>query len=117
MLEIHIDRSNPAALHVQVAGEIRRAIAAGEAQPGERLPCAVDFATYLSVNKNTVLRAFRLLRDEGLLELTKGRGGVKVVGTPQRGKVLARVQDLLAFADGYGYRRQDVVDMIQSQSY
>jgi GntR family transcriptional regulator len=115
MLKIHLDRSDAAALHVQVAAEIRQAISTGEATPGERLPSAVDFATYLNVNRNTVLRAFRLLRDEGLLELTKGRGGVRVVGTPERGTVLARVQDLLAFADGFGYRRQDVVDMIQSQ--
>jgi len=115
MLEIHLDRSNQAALHVQVAAEIRQAIAAGEAKPGERLPSASAFATYLEVNKNTVLRAFRLLRDEGLLELTKGRGGVKVVGTPERGKVLARVQDMLAFADSFGYRQQDVIEMIQSQ--
>jgi GntR family transcriptional regulator len=100
---------------VQVAAEIRRAIASGEAAPGERLPSAIDFATYLGVNKNTVLRAFRLLRDEGLLELTKGRGGVKVVGTPERGKVLTRVQDLLTFADGFGYRSQDVIEMIQAQ--
>jgi DNA-binding transcriptional regulator YhcF (GntR family) len=115
MMEIHLDRSDPEALHVQVAAEIRKAIAGGEAKPGERLPSALDFATYLEVNRNTVLRAFRLLRDEGLLELTKGRGGVKVVGTPERGKVLTRVQDLLTFAGGFGYRQQDVIEMIQSQ--
>jgi hypothetical protein len=40
---------------------------------------------------------------------------VKVVGTPERGKLLARVQDMLAFADGFGHRRQDVIEMIQSQ--
>jgi GntR family transcriptional regulator len=116
MLDIHLNRSEPAALHVQVAAEIRQAIALGEAAPGERLPSALDFATYLDVNRNTVLRAFRLLRDEGLLELTKGRGGVKVVGTPERSKVLARVQDLLAFADGFGYRGQDIIEMIQAQA-
>ena len=50
-------------LYEQVAGEIRRAIADGEAKPGERLPLAKDLATVLGVNTNTVLH---VLRDEGL---------------------------------------------------
>ena len=60
--------ADPTDLHEQVAAEIRRAIADGEAKPGERLPPAKDLAAMLGVNTNTVLRALRLLRDEGLLE-------------------------------------------------
>jgi GntR family transcriptional regulator len=51
----------------QVAAEIRRAIAQGEVRPGERLPPAKDLAAVLGVNANTVLRALRQLREEGLL--------------------------------------------------
>ena len=53
---------------------MRRAIAEGEAAPGERLPWANDLATVLGVNKNTVLRAIRLLRDEGLLGVQARQG-------------------------------------------
>jgi GntR family transcriptional regulator len=116
MLEIHLDRSDPAALHVQVASEIRSAIAAGEAKPGERLPSAIDFATYLKVNRNTVLRAFRLLRDEGLLELTKGRGGVRVVGTPARSAVLGKLDEMLLYANRYGYKPEDIAEMIHAKA-
>ena len=87
MLDVNVDRDAPVALHDQVAAEIRRAIAEGEAKPGDRLPPAVDFATVLGVNKNTVIRAFRMLRDEGILDFTRGRG-VRVVGTPERSAVL-----------------------------
>jgi GntR family transcriptional regulator len=52
----------------EVAAEIRRAIADGEAKPGERLPPAGDLAAVLGVNRNTDLRALRILRDEGLLD-------------------------------------------------
>src|ERR1700748_1809903 len=97
MLEVKVDRSEDVALHDQVAAEIRRAIAEGEARPGERLPLAKDLAAVLGVNKNTVLRALHMLRDEGLLEFRRGRG-ITVAGTPQRGAVLARARDLLEFA-------------------
>ena len=60
-----IDRSDPTALHVQVAAAIRRAIADGEAGPGDRIPQVRDLATVLGVNKNTVLRALHLLRERG----------------------------------------------------
>lgn len=115
MLSITLDRSDPSALHVQVAAEIRRAIASGEARTGDRLPPARDFATYLAVNRNTVLRAFRMLRDEGLLDFTRGRGA-RVVGSPERGRVLYHVQELLSFAGGLGYRPEDVISMIQTRT-
>ena len=95
-----IDRADPTYLHLQVAAEIRRAIEQGEAKPGERIPQAKDLAAVLGVNTNTVLRALRLLRDEGLLELGRGRG-IVVAGTPERGAVLTKLQELVEVAFGY----------------
>ena len=83
MLRVSINRSEPVLLHDQVAAEIRRAIAEGEAGPGERLPLARDIAAILGVNKNTVLRAMHILRDEGLLEFSRGRG-ITVAGSSQQ---------------------------------
>jgi|SRR5665213_3536072 len=100
-------------LHDQVAAEIRRAIAEVEAAQGERLPPAVDLATVMGVNKNTVIRALHVLRGEGLLDFTRGRG-VRVVGTPQRGAVLTRINELLAFARTQGYRQAEVAALIQA---
>lgn len=113
MLNVQIDRSDPASLHDQVAGEIRRSIAAGEAQPGERLPPARDIAAVLGVNRNTVLRALRQLRDEGLLEFRRGQG-VRVVGTPAKGELITRARELLTLAARHGYRRDDLLNLIRS---
>jgi GntR family transcriptional regulator len=112
MQEGKIDRDSSIGLHEQVAAEIRRAIADGEAKPGERLPPAVDLAAVLGVNRNTVLRALRILRDEGLLEFRRGRG-VTVAGTPESGAVIAQVRELLAFARSRGYRADEVVEIIE----
>jgi GntR family transcriptional regulator len=113
MLEVNVDREAPVALHDQVAAEIRRAIAEGEAVPGDRLPPAVDFATVLGVNKNTVIRAFRMLRDEGILDFTRGRG-VRIVGTPERSAVLVRLGEMLDYAKRLGYQPEDVISLIRS---
>lgn len=111
MLEVRVDRDEPTALHEQVAAEIRRAIADGEAHPGERLPPARDLAAVLGVNANTVFRALRMLRDEGLLEFRRGHG-VTVAGSPERGAVVARARDLITFARQHGFRRDELVEMI-----
>jgi len=112
MIGVKIDRGEPTDLFEQVAAEIRRAIADGEAKAGERLPPARDLAAVLEVNTNTVLRALRLLREEGLLEFRRGRG-VTVAGTAESGAVIAEVRELLAFARSRGYRPDEVVEMIQ----
>jgi GntR family transcriptional regulator len=113
MIGVKIDRGEPTELHLQVAAEIRRAIADGEAAPGERLPPARDLAAVLGVNTNTVLRALRDLRDEGLLEFRRGRG-IPVAGTPERGAVVARARELVGFAREQGYRVDELVQIIES---
>jgi GntR family transcriptional regulator len=112
MLDVKIDRNDPALLHDQVAAQIRRAIADGEARPGERLPPARHLAAVMQVNTNTVLRALRLLRDEGLLELRPGRG-IRVSGTPQRGALLAKAIELVQLSRESGYDRAELLEMIQ----
>jgi GntR family transcriptional regulator len=115
MRRLAIDRSDPTLLHDQVAAQIRRAIADGEARPGERLPPARDFAAVMGVNTNTVLRAMRLLRDEGLLEFRRGHG-IRVAGTPQRGAVIDRARELVSFAREQGYQRDELVRIIEQVS-
>jgi GntR family transcriptional regulator len=112
MFDVNLDRAGPAALHDQVAAQIRRAIADGEAAPGERLPLAKDTAAVLGVNKNTVLRALHVLRDEGLLEFRRGRS-ITVVGTPRRGTVLTQVRNLMEFARQHGHERSEIIQMIK----
>jgi GntR family transcriptional regulator len=108
-----IDRSDLTPLHYQVAAQIRRAITDGEAKPGERLPPARDLAAVMAVNTNTVLRALRALRDEGLLEFRRGLG-VRVSGTPQRSAVIARTRELVNFARQQGYPPEELISIIQS---
>jgi GntR family transcriptional regulator len=113
MFTVKVDQADPTNLHAQVAAEIRRAIADGEARPGERLPPAKDLAAVIGVNTNTVLRALRTLRDEGLLEFRRGRG-ITVTGQAERGAVVARARDLIDFARHHGYERAELIRIIES---
>jgi GntR family transcriptional regulator len=108
-----IDRGDPTLLHEQVAAEIRRAIADGEAGPGERLPPARDLAQVLGVNANTVLRALRQLRDEGLVEFRRGHGITVAGRAPARSAVVTRARELLQFARHQGYQPEELIQIIQ----
>jgi GntR family transcriptional regulator len=112
MFDVKVNRDDSALLHDQVAAQIRRAIADGEAKPGERLPPARHLAAVMHVNTNTVLRALRILRDEGLLELRQGHG-IRVTGTPERGALISKATELVQLARTGGYSRTELLDIIE----
>ncbi|MCB1274059.1 MAG: GntR family transcriptional regulator [Leucobacter sp.] len=71
---IRVDAAKDRPIYVQIADSVRADIAAGRLVTGERLPPAGEIAAGLGVNKHTVLHAYQSLRDEGLIELRRGRG-------------------------------------------
>lgn len=77
-----VDPSSPQPLYEQLAGRVRHAVATHELATGEKLPSAKELATSLDVNLHTVLRAYQQLRDEGLIELRRGRGAVVIADEP-----------------------------------
>lgn len=113
MFTVNIDHLDSTTLHDQVAGAIRKAIADGEAKPGERLPPARDLAAVLDVNSNTVLRALRELRDEGILEFRRGRGVTVTGNAPGRSAVVTSVKETLKTARRHGYRPNDIIAIIE----
>ena len=113
MIARKLDHLSPTPLFEQTAAEIRRAIAEGEASPGERLPPARDLAAVLGVNTNTVLRALRALRDEGLVEFRRGRG-ITVIGTPEQSAVIDGARELVRLARRHGYRLEELIQVIQT---
>lgn len=110
---LRIDPTSIEPLFVQLAGQVRAAVARGEVTVGERLPGARELATSLDINLHTVLRAYQDLRDEGLIELRRGRGAV-VTATPQDNRELhAAIDELVRVARSLGIAPQTTTALVK----
>lgn len=73
---ITTDPRDPRPVYAQIASQIISQVQSGDICEGERLPSAVELAASLDLNRNTVLQAYRLVREQGYLDLRRGRGAV-----------------------------------------
>ncbi|CAM5320319.1 GntR family transcriptional regulator [Streptomyces abikoensis] len=110
-----VDPSSPLPLGDQIAACVRGAIADGTVRTGERLPSARDLAASLGVNMHTVLRGYRRLREEGLLELRRSRGAVVTAGaTTKRARLTSLAHRLVAEARALGLSDDEVLALIRT---
>ena len=73
MLRFHLSVHSNVPAYVQVVQQVRQALLSGALRPGEQLPTVKAVVMELAINPNTVLKAYRELEREGLVE---GRQGV-----------------------------------------
>ncbi|MDT0615238.1 GntR family transcriptional regulator [Streptomyces lancefieldiae] len=108
--------SSPVPLGEQIAACVRGAIANGTAAPGERLPPAREVAESLGVNVHTVLRGYQRLRDEGLIELRRGRGAVITAapGVAGQARLTEAVHGLITQARELGLTDQELLSMVHN---
>jgi len=112
---IRIDPSSSMALNEQIAAGIRRSMIAGEVGPGDRLPPAKDLGRSLDVNMHTVLKAYGRLRDDGLVEMRRGRG-VTVMDQPvARASLVEAARSLVEQATHAGYQPGEILELVEVQ--
>ncbi len=92
-----LDPSSTVPIFRQIAAHIRRAVAAGLYRPGETIPSTRNLALELTVNPNTVQRAYEQLEREGLVEARKGLG----MFVTKNGATSARRQSEAAVYDAF----------------
>ncbi|MFE0171624.1 GntR family transcriptional regulator [Streptomyces sp. NPDC059002] len=111
-----IDTTSSVPLGDQIAACARRAVVGGSVRPGERLPAARMLAGSLGVNVHTVLRGYQQLRDEGLIELRRGRGAIVADGASARARaqLVERVGEFVADALELGLTDDEVMSMVSA---
>jgi len=111
-----IDHGSKKGLTHQIADCVRRGVTTGVLTPGEQLPPAGELGESLSVDRNTVLAAYRLLRDEGVLEFRRGRGARVTAGAAALlgpAPVTDAAQALISLARAHGLGRADLIRLIE----
>ncbi|MFR9796708.1 GntR family transcriptional regulator [Streptomyces sp. MS06] len=112
---IRVDTASPVPLGDQIAAAVRGAIADGRAEPGQRLPGARQLAESLGVNVHTVLRGYQKLRDEGLIDLRRGRGAQVTAGpAPARAELVEQARRLVAHARALGVGDEDLLALLRT---
>jgi GntR family transcriptional regulator len=113
---IRVDPASPLPIFGQIAAAVRREVIDGRLTPGDRLPSAKEVARSLDVNLHTVLRAYQELRDEGVVDLRRGRGAV-VTGTQPTALVEVgdAVRALVRAATTAGLSRQETVSLVTKE--
>jgi len=107
MARLTVSAGSTTPVYRQIVQQVRHQIASGQLRPGDRLPPSRLLAENLRVNRNTVAKAYRCLRDEGLIS-THGAAGTVVTGLgarlpardpldPIRDSLTAAVRDAVAF--------------------
>ncbi|CAM5594879.1 GntR family transcriptional regulator [Streptomyces spiroverticillatus] len=111
-----LDAASPVPLGDQIASSVRAAVADGTVEPGERLPAARVLADSLGINVHTVLRGYQRLREEGLIELRRGRGAVVVDNpvSPGRARILERIGELVEEARKLGMPEEDLLALVRA---
>ncbi len=115
-LSLRIDNRSGVPFYRQIIEQIKFAIARDRLGPGDRLPTVRQLAVDLAVNPNTVVRAYRELEIEGMIETQQGSGTFVGSERPEidaleRRRMLDQIlTDMLARASSYGLSVEDVLE-------
>lgn len=94
----HLNHSSGIPVYLQLMQQIRHGVETGALRAGERLPTIRSLAEELVINPNTVVRAYRELQHEGIVELRHGSGAYVGRAVVERGQVMSKAGKLIASA-------------------
>jgi GntR family transcriptional regulator len=91
-LLFRLNHSSGVPLYIQVMDQVKHAVETGALRPGDQLPTMRRLAEDLVMNPNTVIRAYRELEHEGVIELRQGSGAFISEAVIGRTKVMRKAQ-------------------------
>ena len=115
-MDLLIDTKSGVPFYRQIIEQVKFAIARGDLESGDRLPTVRQLAVDLSINPNTVIRAYRELEIEGMLDTQQGSGTFVSNHRPdidrlERQRMLDQIlTEMLARASSYGFTLDELLD-------
>ncbi len=110
---VRVDQASAEPLFVQIAASIRGAIGANEVRRGDQLPPLRQLAAALGVNMHTVRAAYGVLRDEGLIEMRRGRSVTVIADHPGRADLVTDARALIRTARRLGLTDAEIRSLIE----
>jgi len=120
-VKLAIDTQSGVPFYRQIIEQVKFAISRGDLQPGDQLPTVRQLAVDLSINPNTVVRAYRQLEIEGVLETQQGSGTFVGRRRPEidrleRQRMLDQIlTEVLTRGSAYGFTLNDMLDGLRQR--
>ncbi|MFZ3494984.1 GntR family transcriptional regulator [Streptomyces sp. 5.8] len=117
MLEYRIDRRSGIATYLQIVQQTKQALRLGLLEPGDKLPTAREVVEATAINPNTVLKAYRELEREGLVEAKRGLGTFirkSLGGAPAESPLRTELADWARRAREAGMERDDAAALFSA---
>ena len=113
---LHLDYRDIRPLYAQITDNIRQQISGGVLVQGDKLPSVRELAVELSINPNTIQRAYRQLEMEGWIATVPGKGcficGCPLGDPQEEVRLLNTFEDTVKKLLTMGYTRQELVQKI-----
>ena len=120
-MEYSIDPKSGVPFYRQIIERVKYSIARGLLVPGDQLPTVRQLAADLALNPNTIIRAYREMEIEGVLDTQQGSGTFVSNNRPEideleRQRMLDQIlTELVARANGYGFTLDDVLEGLRQR--
>jgi len=117
VIEYRIDRRSGVATYLQIVQQTKQALRLGLLAPGDKLPTAKEVVAATAINPNTVLKAYRDLEREGLVEPRPGLGTFvrRTLGRPEatgETSLRSELTEWVGRARAAGLEREDVAALM-----
>lgn len=120
MITFNLDSKSGVPIYRQIQDQVRYGISSGKLRPGEQLPTVRALAVDLSVNPNTVIKAYTELERVGVLTTEQGSGtfvapapALSLSATDRKGKLKALCGEFLGQVSQYGFGPDDVIEAVR----
>jgi len=119
VIEFHLETRSGVPTYLQIVQQVRQAVRLGVLRPGDQLPTVKDVVGTLTVNPNTVLKAYRELEHEDLVEGRPGLGTfvIRSLAGPSLASHAKLRRDLLSWlqrAKDAGLDHEDIVALLET---